>query len=162
MGVIVGRAKQLAARNIFVDRRDSALQAHLCGVNWLANRQFCQRRAIGAQQENGFDVIAAGLFQRQCCQFAVGNAAFGHHAVNGEIELLFYLGDVQLWQLFIAASSGFLQRMGGGYRLLAPFDGDVHQHTSTCVVRGIASRRSPQVRIKSMPSGNGCGRSVSS
>ena len=162
MGVIVGGAKPLAAGDVFINGRNTALQAHLRRIHRLARREAGNRGAPGAQQKDGFDVIAAGLLQRQRRQLAIGDAAFGHHPVNGQVQLLLNLGDAQFGQFFIAPSSVFLQGMGGGDRLFAPFNGNVHQHTSTWVVRGMASRRSPQVRIRSMPSGNGCGRSVSS
>ena len=162
MGVVVGWTQQLPAGNILVDRGDSALKTHFCAVNRFADSYLCQRSAVGAEQKDGLDVIAAGLFERQCSQFAVSDATFGHHPINGQVHLLFDLRHAQFSNGLIAPASVFLQGVGVGYRLFAPFDGDVHQHTSTWVVRGIASRRSPQVRIRSTPSGNGCGRSVSS
>ncbi len=162
VGVVVGGAEQLSTGDIFIHCRNAPLEAHIRRIQRLTYRQLCQRGAVGTQQEDGFDVIAAGLFQRQRRQLAVGNAAFGHDPVDGKVELLFYLGDAQLGKLLITPASVFLQGMGGGDRLLAPFDGNVHQHTSTWVVRGIASRRSPQVNSRSIPSGKGCGRSVSS
>jgi hypothetical protein len=109
VGVVVGGAKQLAAGNIFIHRRNAALQAHLRRVDRFADRQLRQRGAVGAQQEDGFDVIAAGLLERQRRQLAVGDAAFGHHPVDGQIQLLFNLGDAQLGKLFIAPSSVRLQ-----------------------------------------------------
>ena len=131
MGVVVGWAKQLAAGNVFINRRNTPFETHLCGVERLAYRELRQRGAVGAQQENCFDVIAAGLFQRQRRQFAVGNAAFGHHAIHRKIKLLFNLGDAQFRQIGIAPASALLQGVSGVDRLLAPFHGNVHQHTST-------------------------------
>lgn len=121
MGVVVGWAKQLAAGNVFINRRNTPFETHLCGVERLAYRQFRQRGAVGAQQENCFNVIAAGLFQRQRRQFAVGNAAFCHHAIYREVKLLFNLGDAQFGQIGIAPASALLQGVGGVDRLFAPF-----------------------------------------
>ena len=131
MGVVVGWAKQLAAGNVFINRGNTPFETHPGGVERLAYRQLRQRGAVGAQQENRFNVIAAGLFQRQRRQFAVGNAAFGHHAIYREVKLLFNLGDAQFGQIGIASASALLQGVGGVDRLLAPFHGNVHQHTST-------------------------------
>ncbi|GCU41420.1 hypothetical protein HmCmsJML041_04063 [Escherichia coli] len=55
-------------------------------------RQLVQRGAVGAQQENRLDVIAAGLFQRQRGQLAVGNTPFGHHATSRQGKRTVNLG----------------------------------------------------------------------
>ena len=62
---------------------------------------------------------------------SVSDAAFSHYPVDGQIELLLNLGDAELGKRVITPSSVRLQGMGGGDSLLAPFDGNVHQHTST-------------------------------
>ncbi len=126
VGIVVSGAQQLAAGDIFVDRGDAALEAHPGGINRFADRQPRQGGAVGAQQENGFDVIAAGLLQRQRRQFAVGDAAFGHHPVHRQAELFAYLLDAQFGKPSIAPSFLLLQSVSGANRLLAAFDGNIH------------------------------------
>ncbi len=81
------------------------------------------------------------------------NAAFGRHAIHGQTQLLINLFTADFSPVRIATAQALLQLMGGGYRLLAPFNGNVHQHTSTTVLRGSAIMFSPQVKIRSMPCG---------
>ncbi len=131
VGVVIGGPKQLATGDVFIDRRNTTFQTHFCRIDRFAHRQFRQCGAISTQQEDGFDVVAAGLFQRQRRQFAISDAAFSHYPVDGQIELLLNLGDAELGKRVITPSSVRLQGMGGGDSLLAPFDGNVHQHTST-------------------------------
>ena len=159
MGIVVSRAEQLAARQILVDRRDAALDAHPGGVPRHAVGQPWQRGAVGAQQEDRLHQVAAGLFDRQRRQLAVVNAAFGHHPIHRQPQLLFNLLTAQLRLIRVAPPQALLQLMGGGNRLLPSFDRDVHQHTSTSVVRGSAIIFSPQVKIRSIPCGKRCERS---
>ena len=49
VGVIVGRAEHLAAGNILIHRRNTALQAHAGGIDRFAHRQPLQGGAVGAQ-----------------------------------------------------------------------------------------------------------------
>lgn len=108
VGVVVSGAQQLAAGDIFVHCRDAAFETHFGGVDRFANRQPRQGGAVGAQQEDRFDVIAAGLFERQRRQFAVGDAALGHHPVHRQIELFAYLVNAQFGKPSIAPSFLFL------------------------------------------------------
>ena len=85
MGVVIGRAEPLAAGNVFINGRNAALQAHLRRIDGFADRQLRQRGAVGAQQEDGFHVIAAGLLEGQRRQLAVGDAALGHYPIDGEV-----------------------------------------------------------------------------
>ena len=108
MGVIVGRAEHLAAGDIFIDRRDTALKAHTGGVDRLADRQPLQGGAISAQQKNRFDAVAAGLLQRQRRQLPVGDAAFGHDPVHRQIKLLANLINADFRKPSLASAFLFL------------------------------------------------------
>ncbi len=108
MGVVVGGAQQLAAGNVFVHCGDAAFEAHLRSVNRFADRQPRQGGAVGAQQEDRFDVITAGLLERQRRQFAVGDAALGHHPVHRQVELVAYLINAQFGKPSIAPPFLFL------------------------------------------------------
>jgi len=52
MAVVIGRPQHLAARQIFIDGRDAALEAHLAGRQRRAVGQARQRGAVGAHQED--------------------------------------------------------------------------------------------------------------
>lgn len=158
VGVVVGRPQHLPAGQVLVNRRDAPLQPHVFAGQWLADRQARQGGAIGAQQENRLHQIAAGLFDGQRRQLAIVDAAFGHHPIHRQPQLLFDLFRADRRQRLVAAPQLFLQLMGGLNGFFAPFYRYVHQHTSTRVVRGIASRRSPQVSKISSPSEKRCGR----
>ncbi len=158
MAVVVSWPQHLAARQIFIDRRDAAFDAHRPGRQWRALRQAWQRGAIGTQQKDRLDQIAAGLFNRQRRQFRIVNPAFGHHPIHRQSQLLRHLIAAEFGYRPIAAPQIGLQLMGVRNGFFAPFHRDIHQHTSTTVVRGTAMIASPQVKIRSTPCGNGCGR----
>ena len=65
MGVVEGRAQHLAAGQILEGRRDAAAQRHRGGVERLGEAEARQRGAIGADQEDRLDQIAARLFDRE-------------------------------------------------------------------------------------------------
>ena len=90
-------------------------------------------------------------------RFALGSYHYLRYPMEYFLDTAVELGieNVELWA---AAPQLFLQLMGGLNGFFAPFYRYVHQHTSTRVVRGIASRRSPQVSKISSPSGKRCGR----
>ncbi len=58
MGVVIGRAKHLAAGQILVDGGDATFQPHIFAGQRQAVGQAWQGGAIGAQQEDGFHQIA--------------------------------------------------------------------------------------------------------
>ena len=66
------------------------------------------QQGLAKAEEDRFDVIAAGLFERQRRQFAVGDAALGHHPVHRQIELFAYLVNAQFGKPSIAPSFLFL------------------------------------------------------
>ncbi|VFS64759.1 Uncharacterised protein [Raoultella terrigena] len=65
-------------------------------------------------------------FERQRRQLAVSDAAFGHHPVNRQVQLLGNLFNANFWKPSIASSFVFLKGVSGDYRLLTAFDGNVH------------------------------------
>ena len=156
MGVVVGRPQHLPAGQVLVNRRDAPLQPHVFAGQRLADRQARQGGAIGAQQEDRLHQIAAGLFDGQRRQLAIVDAAFGHHPIHRQPQLLFDLFRADRRQRVVAAPQLFLQLMGG-LNGFSPLYRYVHQHTSTRVVRGIASRRSPQVSKYPAPAGSAAG-----
>ena len=130
MGVVVGWAKQLAAGNVFINRRNTPFETHPGGVERLATASFASGGAVGAQQEKLLRRYRRWPVSAPAPLFAVGNAAFGHHAIHRKIKLLFNLGDAQFGQIGIAPASALLQGVGGVDRL-RPLSRNVHQHTST-------------------------------
>ena len=88
MGVVVGRAQHLAARHVLEGRRDAPLGHHGRGVERQRIAEARQGRAIGAQQEDGLDQVAARLLDGERGERAVVAGALGHHAIDGEPELL--------------------------------------------------------------------------
>ncbi len=155
MGVVVGWAKQLAAGNIFINaeiRRSRRISVVSSGSLTATSPAWCGRRAAGKLLRR----YRRGLFQRQRRQFAVGNAAFGHQRSTARLSCC---------SIWATLSSGKWYRPGvgslagrGRHRSpFRPFHGNVHQHTSTCVVRGIARgarRRSGSGRCRA---GTGAG-----
>jgi hypothetical protein len=61
MGVVVGRAQHLAARHVLEGRRDAPLGHHGRRVEGQRIAEARQGRAIGAQQEDRLDQVAARL-----------------------------------------------------------------------------------------------------
>jgi hypothetical protein len=85
--VVEGRAKQLPARQVLVDRRDAPLDQHLAGVHRLRMTKPRQRRPVGAEQEHRLDQVAARLLDRQRRQFRIIERALAHHPVDGKRQL---------------------------------------------------------------------------
>ena len=104
MGVVVGRAKHLAARHILEGGRDAALRHHVGGVERFRRAEARQGRAIGAQQEDRLDEVAARLLDGKRCEAAVVAGALGHHAIDGESQLLVDLFQRKLGDVAIAAA----------------------------------------------------------
>ena len=87
VGVVEGRAQHLAARQVLIGRRDAPSDRHLSGVDRLARAEARQRRAVGPQQEDRFDQVAARLLDRQRRECAVVERSLGHHPVDRERQL---------------------------------------------------------------------------
>ena len=126
MGVVVGRAQHLAARHVLEGRRDAPLGHHGRGVERQRIAEARQGRAIGAQQEDGLDQVATRLLDGECGERTVVAGALGHHAIDGEPELLVDLFQRELGDVAIAAALVGHKVEGMGDGRLAPFDCDVH------------------------------------
>ena len=84
VGVVEGRAKDLAARQILERGRDAAGDGHVGSFNRVGGTQTRQGGAIGADQENSLDQIATRLFDGKGGKVGVVQRAFGHHAIDGQ------------------------------------------------------------------------------
>ncbi len=126
VGVVEGRAEQLAAGQILVGRRDAPLDQHRAGVDRPGVAEARQRRAIGANQEDRLDHVAARLNDGQRRQFPVVERAFAHHAVDGERQLLDDLVEANRRHGAVAAAAVGEQGVGVGDGGFAAFDGDIH------------------------------------
>ena len=119
-----------------------------------------QRRAIGAQQEDRLDEIAARLLDGERGQRAVVAGAFGHHAVDRQAELLVDLRERELGHGAVAAALVGQQVERMGDRRLAALDRDVHDQPSTAMLRGSAKSCDPAVKTTSTPQGKSAWLSV--
>ena len=88
VGVVVGRAQHLAARQVLVGRRDAAADRHAGGVDRLRRAEAGQGGAIGAHQEGGLDDVALRLLQRQRREIGIVERALVHDAGAGQRLLL--------------------------------------------------------------------------
>lgn len=93
-----------------------------------------------------FDEIAGCLLDRERGQVFIVDGAFRHHARDGKTHLLANLRDGQLGDGNIAATllREHVPRTFDG--AFATFDRDVHQFTSTCVVRGRPTSAPPATK----------------
>ncbi len=65
VGIVEGRPEKLAARQVLVGRRNAPLDLHRRGIDRNGGAEARQRGAIGAQQEDRFDHVAARLADGQ-------------------------------------------------------------------------------------------------
>lgn len=93
VGIVEGRPKKLAARQILVGRRDAAFDRHISCVERLRIAETRQRCAVGTQQEDRLDHVTARLADGECCERAVEKRSLGHDAVDGERQLRHDLFD---------------------------------------------------------------------
>ncbi len=126
MRVIVGRPEDLAARDVLEGRGDAPFGDHPGRVERLGVAEAGQGRAIGAQQEDRLDQVAARLLDRQCRKRAVVAGAFGHHAVDREAQLLVDLVEREFGQVTRPAALVGQQVERVGDRRLSTFYRDVH------------------------------------
>jgi hypothetical protein len=126
VGVVVGRPQHLAARHVLEGRGDAPLGHHVGRVDGQRIAEARQGRAIGAQQEDRLDQVAARLLDGECGQGAVVAGAFGHHAIDRQPELLVDLVQRELGDGAIAAAlvGHEIERMDD--RRLAALDRDIH------------------------------------
>ena len=134
--VVVGGAEHLPAGQVLEGGGDAAVELHARGVQRHAGAQARQRGAVGAQQEDGFDQVARRLLDRERGEFGVVDRAFGHHAVDRELELLADLRDRELGRRRVAAALLGQQAIAvedGGF---AALDGNVHAQCLQFDARG--------------------------
>ena len=143
MGIVEGRAEHLAARQILECRGDAALDLHRGGVDRLRGAEAGERGAVGADQENRLDHVAARLFDGERRELAVVERALAHHPVDRERELLGNLREAELRHGGIAAARLGEQRVRVLDGAFSAFDCDVHQAGSIAVP---PTRRSGRAR----------------
>ena len=102
-----------------------------------------QRRAIGADQKDRLDQIAARLLDCQRGEVGIVKRAFGHHPVYRQFHLLADLGHRKFRYGWVAAPFLGQPFMGVVDGAFATLDGNIHQAASTLVERGRAANRSP-------------------
>ena len=146
VGVIEGWPKYLTPGQVFERGRDAARDRHLRGLQGGRGPKARQGRAVGADQKDRLDQIAARLFDRQGGQIGVIQRPLGHHAVHSQSQLLADLRHRQFGHRCIATPLFGQPRMGGINRFFAPFDGNIHQTASTIVLRGRPATWAPLVR----------------
>ena len=125
VGVVVGRAEQLAAGEVFVDGGDAAAQRHRGGIDRGGVAEAGQGGAVGAQQEGGFDQVALRLFDCQGGEFGVVERAFGHHPIHRAAHLLLDLRQGEVWHRRVAAPGFGEPGMGVVDGAFATFDRDI-------------------------------------
>ena len=126
MGIVEGRAENLAAGNVLEGRGHPPLHPHRAGLDRLAGAEARQRGAEGADQEDRLDQIAARLLDRERRELAVIERALAHDAVHGEAELLRDLVERDFGNILIAAPRICEQAMGVLDGAFAAFDCDIH------------------------------------
>ena len=114
VGVVEGRAEQLAAGQVLVGRRHAPLDQHGAGVDRPCVAEARQRGAIGAHQEDRLDHVAARLDDGERGQFTVVERAFAHHPVDAERQLLDDLVEAQRRHRTVAAPAVGQQAVGVG------------------------------------------------
>jgi hypothetical protein len=131
VGVVEGRAKHLAARQILEGRGDAALDVHRSRIDRLRGAEAGQRGAVGADQENRLDHVAARLLDGERRELAVVERALAHYPIDRERELPGNLLEAELRHGGIAAARRGEQRVRVLDGAFSAFDGDVHQAAST-------------------------------
>ncbi len=139
VGVVEGRAEHLAARQVLEGRGDAALDVHRSGIDRLRGAEAGERGAVGADQEDRLDHVAARLLDGERRELAVVERALAHHPIDRERELLGNLLEAELRHGGIAAARRGEQRVRVLDGAFSAFDCDVHQAGST-------TRRSDRVR----------------
>ena len=117
-------------------RRTATMRAVSIGTDVAEARQG---RAIGAQQEDRLDQIAARLLDRQRRELAVVERAFGHHAVDRQAELLVDLLERELRHGAVAAP--FLGEQPSALAMaVSPPLTATYMSASTAMLRGSAQQ----------------------
>ena len=156
MRVIECRTKQLAARQILVDRRNSPFDNHLAGVHRLGMTKPWQCRAVGAQQKHRLDQVAPRLLDGERSEFRIVKRALAHHPVNRERQLACNLFQRQARHTHVSPAAGSKQAVSIGDSGFATFDSNIHFYASARmrrVLRGSAATQLGPARIRSTPRG---------
>src|SRR5215467_14270354 len=124
MRVIEGGAEDLSAGQILKGRRDAAADLHARSIDRNTGTETWQGRAIGTQQEDRLDQVAARLLDGKCGKIWIVDGALAHHAVHGEGELLANLCSRQLGHIGCAAPLFSEQLVRSGNRGLSTLDCD--------------------------------------
>ncbi len=130
VGVIEGRAEHLSARQVLEGRRDAAFDVHRGGIDRLRGAETGERGAVGADEEDRLDHVAARLLDGERGKLAVIERALAHHPVDCERELLGNLLEAELRHGGIAAArcgEQCVRILDGAFSAL---DCDVHQAAS--------------------------------
>jgi hypothetical protein len=88
MRVVERRAEHLSAGQILEGRGDAAAQGHRRRVERFSEAEARQRGAIGADQEDRLDHVAARLLDRERGDAPVVERALAHHAIDRQRQLL--------------------------------------------------------------------------
>ena len=127
MGVVEGRAQHLAAGHVLEGGRDAPPHRHPAGVDRQAGGEARQGGAVGAQQEDRLDHVAARLLDRERRQLRIVERAFAHHPGDAEAQLLLDLraasAPARLGSPRRSSASKLVRRRD---RPLAAFDGYIH------------------------------------
>ena len=164
MRVVKGWPQDLPAGQILEGCRNAPVAGHVAGIDGARGTEPGQGGAIGTDQKDCLDQVAACLLDRQRSKIGIIKRAFRHHAVHGQSKLLADLRDRQFLNRRVAPSLFRQPGMGVVDRALPAFDRHIHQRASfsacgpapvcTHVDLGKAAMRLPQVNRKSSPSGN--------
>src|SRR5215475_4023898 len=103
MREIEGGAEDLSAGQILEGRGDAAADLHGRCIDRNTGAETWKGRAIGTQQEDRLDQVAARLLDSKCGKIWIVDGALAHDAVDGEGELLANLRGRQLGHVKRAA-----------------------------------------------------------
>ncbi|MNI16989.1 hypothetical protein D3C73_703450 [compost metagenome] len=126
MGVIECRAEQLSARQILVGGGNAAFDLHVGSVERHRIAEPGQGGAIGAQQEDRLDQVAARLAHGKRCKRTVIKRGLRHHPIDGKAELFGNLVDRDGGERTIATASVGEKPVSVADGSLATFDGNIH------------------------------------
>ena len=147
MGVIKGRTQDLPARHILEGRGNAALTQHVARIDRFGIAETGQGGAIGPDQKDRFDQIAACLLDRQRREVGIKERSFGHDAVHRQPELLADLRDRKLGHRSIAPphlSQPSMRMLDGPFAALGRH---IHHSSPILVLRGRAAMRLPAQKI---------------
>ncbi|MNT20064.1 hypothetical protein D3C72_1553580 [compost metagenome] len=116
----------MSAGQILVGCGNAALDRHAGGVHRNRITETRQRGAVGAQQEDGFDHVAAGLLDGKGCKRLIIKGRFRHYTVDGERKLRNDLRNGHRGQVAVSAPLVGQKPVGVGDGGLSAFDSNIH------------------------------------